>query len=104
MTCFSRRVILCTLGLGLLALPFISTKTGEAEVTPQVVQLKEFSVLGYKIRTNNPREATKEGQIAPLWDRVRRENLLTKIPNRVDANAIVVYSNFDKDGSYDYLI
>jgi predicted transcriptional regulator YdeE len=104
MTRFSRGMIFCAIGLGFLALPYISTNTRAAAATPQVVQLKEFSVMGYKIRTNNPREATKDGQIAPLWDRVRRENLLAKIPHRLDANAIVVYSNFDKDGAYDYLI
>ncbi|HEV3220568.1 MAG TPA: GyrI-like domain-containing protein [Candidatus Acidoferrales bacterium] len=104
MSRFSRGVFFCAIGLGFFALQFISTKAGEAEATPQVVQLKEFSVMGYKIRTNNPREATKDGQIAPLWDRVRRDNLLSKIPHRLDANAIVVYSNFDKDASYDYLI
>ena len=102
----SRPAFICAIALGLLALPFITTKTGEAEVTPHIVQLQKFSVMGYEIRTTNAREMTKEGQIGPLWDRFRRENLLDKIPNKVDSNIVVVYSNYesDKDGAYSYLI
>jgi predicted transcriptional regulator YdeE len=106
MTRLSRSSILCALALWLLALPFISVKTGEAEASPRIVQLQKFSVMGFETRTTNAKEMTKEGQIGGLWARIQRENLLDKIPNKLDHNIVVVYSNYesDKDGAYSYLI
>lgn len=73
---------------------------------PKTVELKGFSVIGIRVRTNNAREATPNGLIGGQWQRFMQENLLAKIPGRVDSNVLVVYTNYasDKDGDYDYII
>lgn len=73
---------------------------------PKTVEVKEFSVIGILVRTNNAREATPNGLIGGQWQKFMQENLLAKIPDRVDSNVLVVYTNYasDKNGDYDYII
>lgn len=65
-----------------------------------------FTVVGIETRTSNPREMAGEGTIGKLWMRMREENLLSRIPKRVDARVVAVYSGYesDKDGPYTYLL
>jgi predicted transcriptional regulator YdeE len=47
-----------------------------------------------------------QGAIGPLWGRFVKDNLLERIPNRVDNRIIAVYSDYEngKDGAYSYLL
>src|SRR6476646_2984632 len=65
-----------------------------------------FLVIGIKARTTNAREMSGQGAIGPLWGRFVKDNLLERIPNRVDSRIIAVYSDYEngKDGAYSYLL
>jgi len=83
---------------------------GKAErsekMSPQVSQVQGFTVVGITGRTNNANEMTPSGIIGKLWGRLMQENLLTKIPDRVDENIVAVYTDYasDKDGDYTFVI
>lgn len=70
------------------------------------LHVDSFAVVGIEGRTSNDREASGEGVIGPMWARLSKEDLLSKIPNKVDSRIVTVYSNYesDKDGAYDYLL
>jgi predicted transcriptional regulator YdeE len=79
---------------------------GASAMHPKTVEVKGFSVIGIRVRTNNGREATPNGLIGGQWQKFMQENLLTKIPGRLDSNVLVLYTNYaaDKNGDYDYII
>lgn len=86
--------------LGLAAL------AGGDEMNMAKLHVDSFSVVGIEARTTNAREMAGEGAIANLWTRLRGENLLNEIPNRVDSRVVAVYTDYasDKDGPYTYLL
>jgi predicted transcriptional regulator YdeE len=70
------------------------------------LHVDHFAVAGYSVETTNNREASPEGRIGPLWQRLANEHFLARIQNRVDDRAVAVYSSYesDKDGKYTYLL
>jgi predicted transcriptional regulator YdeE len=78
------------------------------EETLSVTRIDEdsFYVAGYSIRTNNPDETSGRGKIGRLWQTFVRENLAATIPDRIDHDLIVVYSDYagDENGDYTYLL
>ena len=70
---------------------------------PQIVERDGLSVIGIEVRTSNAEAATV---IPRQWDRLFKDGIITRIPNRADANILAVYSRYasDHNGEYDYLI
>jgi len=70
------------------------------------LHVDSFKVVGIEARTSNAQEMTADGVIGRMWARVRAENLLNRIPNRVDSRVVAVYADYesDKDGPYTYLL
>src|ERR1700685_3147804 len=70
------------------------------------LHVDSFSVIGIEARTNNAREASGDGAIGRMWGRLATEDLLNRIPHRVDAHIVAVYSDYesDKDGLYTYTL
>jgi len=69
---------------------------------PVVKNMDGFTVIGISARTNNAREMTPDGVIGKQWGRLFQEGLLNKIPNKVDANIVAVYTNYASDHNGDY--
>lgn len=69
------------------------------------LHVDSFTVIGLQTRTTNAREAT-DSAIGKLWGRFATENILDRIPHRVDAHMVAVYSDYetDKDGPYTYTL
>ncbi|HTU48791.1 MAG TPA: GyrI-like domain-containing protein [Bryobacteraceae bacterium] len=69
------------------------------------LHVDSFNVIGIETRTTNAQEAS-DGTIGKLWGRLATEDLLSRIPHRVDAHIIAVYSDYesDKDGPYTYTL
>lgn len=63
----------------------------------------EFLMIGISVRTTN-----ENGQaihdIGPLWERFLTENLLDKIPNKVDQTLYSVYTDYEKDHTRPYTV
>ena len=70
---------------------------------PKIVERDAFIVIGIEVRTNNSSAASV---IPRQWERLFREDVLAKIPNKADTNILAVYSRYTRDhsGDYDYLI
>ena len=75
-------------------------------MNPKVVSQAEFTVVGIAARTSNAREATADGVIGKQWERLMKEGVLAKIPNKVDSAIVAVYTDYasDKDGEYTYML
>ncbi|MGC4106712.1 MAG: effector binding domain-containing protein [Thermomicrobiales bacterium] len=72
-----------------------------------VIRLVEaFTVVGIELRTDNT-EAMRT--IPPFWGRFFGEEILARIPDRVDGDVYAVYTNFahpgiDNEGTYSLVI
>jgi predicted transcriptional regulator YdeE len=73
---------------------------------PEPTQQDTFDVIGIQVRTNNAREASGDGAIPKLWQRLFAEGILNQIPGKTDQLITVVYSDYASDwnGDYDYTL
>jgi predicted transcriptional regulator YdeE len=62
--------------------------------------------VGIATRTSNAREMTADGVIGKQWVRFMQEGVFGKIPNKVDASIVAVYTDYasDKNGEYTFLL
>lgn len=92
----------------LLAFPSvlgIDTRS-EAAMKTRIVRQAGFTVVGIAGRTSNAKETTAEAIISKQWERLRKDALLSRIPNRIDSAIVAVYTDYagDKDGEYTYVL
>lgn len=67
----------------------------------QTVKIEPFNIIGISIRTTNENgQASKE--IAELWGKLMSENVLTKIPNKVDNEIYSLYTDYESDHTKPY--
>ncbi len=67
----------------------------------ETVKIKTFKIIGISIRTTNVNgQATKE--IAELWQRFTSENIMAKIPNKVENTVYSLYTNYEGDYTMPY--
>jgi predicted transcriptional regulator YdeE len=92
--------------ISVLAISLTMQGSGDVPLTPKIVEETGFPVVGIATRTTNAKEMSGKGVIAQQWDRFMKEGLLSKIPNKVDANILAVYTDYESDanGPYTFLI
>ena len=73
----------------------------EAE-KPKPIEQAEFEVIGIEARTNNTQESTGNGAIPKQWQRLFMENVLYRIPDRLDQSIVAVYTKYASDWNDDY--
>jgi predicted transcriptional regulator YdeE len=67
----------------------------------QTVRIRPFKIIGISIRTTNKNgQASKE--IAELWGNFMSENILLKIPNKVDNEIYSLYTDYEGDHTKPY--
>jgi predicted transcriptional regulator YdeE len=67
----------------------------------QTVKIKPFKIIGISIRTTNENgQASKE--IAELWQRFMSENIISKIPNKMDNAVYSLYTEYESDHTRPY--
>ena len=71
---------------------------------PQIVTLKPFQVVGITASTNNAKEAGPDAIIPSLWRQFMSQDLLNKIPGRVDQSIYAVYTDYVSDANGQYTI
>lgn len=100
-----RKVTPSLCSAGLLAASAAVAVLG-ATLKPAIVEKESFTVIGIETRTNNAAETAAGGKIPRQWDRLFKEGVLAKIPNKADADILAVYSGYasDHNGDYDYLL
>src|SRR5271157_1226221 len=76
------------------------------DVTPQIVYQQSFQVVGIEASTNNAKEAGPDAIIGKLWQQFLSQNLLNKIPDKVDQSIIAVYTDYasDANGQYTFVL
>jgi predicted transcriptional regulator YdeE len=89
-----------------IAIAMLAEVKKETDMNPKAVQQEAFTVVGIAARTSNAKEGTAEGVIGKQWQRLMKEGLLTKIPNKADGNIVAVYTEYasDKDVEYTYVL
>lgn len=71
----------------------------------QISNETAFNIIGINIRTTN-QAAFEQSSIQKLWKDFFTNDILSKIPNKIDDAIIALYYNYesDKDGAYSLLI
>jgi predicted transcriptional regulator YdeE len=65
-----------------------------------------FYVIGIAARTQNSAERNGKGKISEIWHELLRDNLASKIPNKIGINLTAVYTDYEGglDGHFTYLL
>src|SRR5271167_4964120 len=100
-----------TRNLAVLLVPFtvafgVYAAFAGVSVTPTIVYQEAFQVVGIEASTNNAKEAGPDAIIGKLWQQFLSQNLLNKIPDRVDQSIIAVYTDYisDANGQYTFVL
>jgi predicted transcriptional regulator YdeE len=65
------------------------------------VNIESFKVIGISVRTTN--ENNQSGQDIPiLWNRFKSEDILEKIPNKIDNTIYCIYTDYENDHTKPY--
>ena len=81
-------------GLSILA-------SNQKDKNMQKVKIEPFKLIGIFVRTTNENgQAAKE--IAELWSKFMSENILDKIPNKVDNSVYSLYTDYQSDHTKPY--
>lgn len=67
----------------------------------QKVTIEPFQLIGIAIKTTNTNGQAAE-EIAQLWQRFLGENILEKIPNKVDNTVYSLYTDYEGDHTAPY--
>src|SRR5438105_1741818 len=71
-------------------------------MTPQIVQVPAFAVIGLTTRTSNQRETSGESRIGPLWQKFLQDGGIS-IPGVLDETITYsVYTNYESDHTRAY--
>ncbi len=65
------------------------------------VSITPFKVIGITIRTTNENQQGAK-DIPALWDRFMSENIVSKIPNRLEDAVLSIYTNYESDYTKPY--
>jgi predicted transcriptional regulator YdeE len=60
------------------------------------VTIEEFSVVGISVRTSNKNGQSKK-DISALWSQFMSENMVAKIPDKVNENIYCIYTDYESD-------
>ena len=61
-----------------------------------MIRQKGFKIIGISTETSN-KEGEASTAIGALWGQFISENLLEKIPNRVDSDIVCIYTDYESD-------
>ena len=67
----------------------------------QNVQIEPFKIIGIAIRTTNENNKSSH-EIAELWQRFLKEDLLHQIPNRLNDTIYSLYTEYEGDHTQPY--
>jgi predicted transcriptional regulator YdeE len=88
--------------LVLLAAFQVSAILAQEAAPPRIAEEGAFQVVGIEASTNNAKEAGPDAIIGQLWQQFISQDLLNRIPGRVDQNIIAVYTDYSSDANGEY--
>jgi predicted transcriptional regulator YdeE len=69
----------------------------------QIIEEKEFTIIGISARTSNAQEMGGQGIIGNQWNRFFSESILSKISNKADSNILAIYTDYENDRNGEYI-
>lgn len=67
----------------------------------QTEKIGQFKIIGIAVRTKNHSEQTAK-DIGGLWDKFFSEQIIEKIPNKLDRDIYALYTNYEGDHNQPY--
>ena len=67
----------------------------------QKIKIEEFNIIGIQVDTTN-QNGQSEKDMAILWQSFFNENILNKIPNKIDSTIYALYTNYKGDYTKPY--
>jgi predicted transcriptional regulator YdeE len=67
----------------------------------ETVKKEAFKVIGIKVRTTNENMQSAK-DIGELWGTFMSENIVEKIPNKIDSSILSIYTNYESDHTKPY--
>ncbi len=67
------------------------------------MELSKFDIIGISMRTTNENGQSSH-DIPELWKKFFAENVLEKIPNKLDSNIYSVYTDYESDFTKPYTV
>ncbi len=76
------------------------------DVTPRIVYQQAFQVVGIEASTNNAKEAGPDAIIGKMWQQFLGQDLINKIPDKIDQSILGVYTDYATDwrGQYTFIL
>lgn len=65
-------------------------------------KIKQFKIIGISVRTTNENNQAMS-DISILWNKFLSENLIEKIPNKLDSEIYCLYTEYEKDHTKPYI-
>lgn len=65
------------------------------------IKIDAFHVIGISVRTTNENEQAAK-DIPALWGKFMSEGIQAKIPNKIDAEVLSIYTNYESDYTKPY--
>jgi predicted transcriptional regulator YdeE len=90
--------------LATVALVLAYAALTQTTMQPRVVNQQPFQVIGIAASTSNAKEAGPDAIIGKQWHRFMSEDLINKIPNRVDQTIYAVYTDYTSDFNGQYMV
>jgi predicted transcriptional regulator YdeE len=92
------------LGFGLVLALATVVIQAEGTMSPKIVELDGFTLIGIGARTNN----TESGRaaISEQWGKFFKEGIFDRIPNKLDSSIYALYTDYesDRDGEFSLVI
>lgn len=67
----------------------------------KIIKVESFFIVGVSVRTTNENQQAAN-DIPKLWGRFFAENIMEKIPNKIDRTIYCVYTGYEKDHTKPY--
>src|SRR5271165_6588798 len=80
----------------------LSGTAAQDAMKPKPTEQVGFEVIGIGVRTNNTQESGPNGAIPKQWQRLFMEDVLNRVPERLDQSIVAVYTNYASDWNGDY--
>ena len=93
-----------TIALAAVALVLACAALTETALQPRIVNQQPFQVIGIAASTSNAKEAGPDAIIGKQWHRFMSDELINKIPNRVDQTIYAVYTDYTSDSNGQYTV
>lgn len=65
------------------------------------IKVEQFNVIGVYVRTTNKNQQSAD-DIDKLWEKFWKENILSKIPNKISNDIFCVYTEYEGDFTQPY--